>query len=103
MTRRKTLDPVTIDCIDGRHFILRIDGHHITVPADQPKLIVRMLLARNARKERARIGSDISNPVQDMVNAWLASNEANVNVRKEQERIEQARAKFGALFDEVEI
>jgi len=97
------MTPVTIACRDGANFLLTFDGHTVTIPANKPEALVRILLARNERAARAKIGSSIANPVQDMVDAWLASNEADVRIRRKQEQIEAAREKYGSLFDEVEI
>lgn len=97
------MTPVTIACRDGRNFLLNIDGHTVTIPIDKPQAIARILLARSERETRAKIGSSVANPVQDMVDAWLSSNEADVRIRRKQEQIEAAREKYGSLFDEVEI
>jgi len=96
------MTPVSIDCRDGRNFILTLDGHTVIIPVSEPKAIARILLARNGRAVRAKIGNT-ANPVQDMVDAWLSSNEADVRIRRKQEQIEAAREKYGDLFDEVEI
>ena len=96
------MTPVSIDCRDGRNFILTLDGHSVIIPINEPKAIARILLARNARAARAKIGNT-ANPVQDMVDAWLSSNEADVRVRRRMEQEEAAREKYGDLFDEIEI
>jgi len=93
-------DQCLIDC-DGKHYYLRIPNtkgryHTVMIPVDRPAALANILIQRNKilnRPQRDRhagnlgIGSE-ANPTQSMIDAFLASNEARVDVRAEQERLE---------------
>lgn len=96
----------TIECRDGRNFLLTFTEGNLSrtleIPINRPELLAKMLLANHKREGRAKIGEDGS-PIQYMIEKWLTTNEARVDVRSAAQKAEAAREKYGSLFDEIEI
>lgn len=73
----------------------------LLIPLSQPAILVRTLRSRQSAAD-LRIGNEAS-PTQHMVEAWLQSNEARIDVREAAAKREALEEKYSINLDEIEI
>lgn len=99
--------------ITGEFFLLTFPGvdaegtHTVQIPIGATEVLVRILMNwKEAQPKARKIGNEAS-PTQYMVDAWLNSNEARVDVRAQAARAAERKRSFEERFginpDEVEL
>jgi hypothetical protein len=99
--------------IEGDNFALTFPGvesegsHTTLVPIGATEILIRVLTAwKEAQPHERKIGFAAS-PTQHMVEKWLTSHEAKVDVRVERARLAaraaEVQEKYGINLEEIEL